>query len=176
MTGDLKKINLACLAAVIVTTLLTSVLCGMNLVGQWRHIREENNVISKNKIDLNRAEANLQQLTSLLDETRHQLALAGERIPAMAEIGTFVKQLQDRISARDILLLNVVPMPAVEKGQYKKVPIKLEVSGSFVNIFQLLYDLETMRRIIRVEDLAIVKSEAGNQCIARLTACVFERP
>lgn len=175
MTGDLKKINLACLAALIVTILLTGVVCGIQLAGTWRNIREENNVISKYLIDLNRAETNLQQLTAMLDETRHQVALAGERIPATAEIGTFIKQLQARISARDILLLNLVPLPAVEKRQYKKVPIKLEVSGSFVNIFQLLHDLETMRRIIRVEDLAILKSETGSQCIARMTACVFER-
>jgi Tfp pilus assembly protein PilO len=175
MTGSLKKIHLACLAALTVTVLLTSGLGGVHLLGKWRQIREENNVVSKHWTDLNRAETNLQQLTALLGETRRQLSLLNERIPETAEMGTFIKQLQIRISARDILLLNLVPMPAVEKQQYKKVPIKIELRGSFVNIFQLLQDLETMRRIIRVEDLNILKSEAGNECIAKLTACVFER-
>ena len=175
MMGDLKKIHLACLAALIAAALLTGGVCGMHLVGAWRQIREENSVVSKNIIDLNRAETNLQQLSALLEETRRQVTLAGEQIPATAEIGAFIKKLQELISARDILLLNLAPMPAVEKGKYKKVPIKIEVSGSFVNIFQLLHDLETMRRIIRVEDLAILKSETGNHCVARMTACVFER-
>jgi len=175
MTVNLKRINRVCLVALIAATLLTAGMFGINLAGKGRQIRAENEMLSKQSVDLNRVENNLQQLVSLLDVTRREVSILNKRIPPTADMGKFIKQLQARITARGIDLLNLAPLPVVENRRYKKVPIKLELKGSFVNIFQLLNDLETMRRMVRVEKLVILKNDMDTRCRAELTACVFEQ-
>jgi len=175
MTAGLKKMNRICLVMLIAVTLMSAAASGMNLAGKWRQIRGENEMLSKQSIDLNRVEDNLQQVVSLLDATRKEVATLNERIPPTADMGKFIKQLQARISEREIQLLNLTPLPVVESRRHKKIPVKIVLNGSFVNIFLLLNDLETMRRMVRVEKLVILKNEMDPHCRVELTACVFER-
>jgi Tfp pilus assembly protein PilO len=174
MTVSLKHMNRLCLTAVAAVTLLSASIFGISLAAKWRQVRVENELLSQQSNDLDRAENSLQQVVSLLNATRREVSILNERIPATADLGKFIKQLQARINAREIELLKLTPLPADENRRYVKVPIKLELSGSFVNIFQLLNDLETMRRMVRVEKLVIAKGELDTQCHAELTACVFE--
>jgi Tfp pilus assembly protein PilO len=67
------------------------------------------------------------------------------------------------------------PMASVEEKLYTKIPIKLMLQGSFVNIYNLLYDFETMNRMLIAENMTISRSNLDEDCQAELTANVYQR-
>ena len=48
-------------------------------------------------------------------------------------------------------------------------------TGSFLNIYQLLCDLETMSRFADVEKAVIANIDGGSECRFDLTTSIFER-
>ena len=177
MKTDLKKLNRACLVTLVVTAVVTGALASIHLSDQRRIIREENAVLSKQSVDLSAAENSLARVAALLEATRRQVAMLNERIPPNADIGKFIKQLQVRLQDREIQLLNLVPLEVEASRRYKKVPLKLELTGAFVNVFELIHDLETMPRMVRIEKLTIARTgdQALALCRVRLRMAVFER-
>jgi Tfp pilus assembly protein PilO len=66
-------------------------------------------------------------------------------------------------------------MASVEETLYTKIPIKLMLKGSFSNIYNLLYDFETMNRMVVAENMTISRSNFAEDCQAELTANVYQR-
>ncbi len=63
----------------------------------------------------------------------------------------------------------------VEEKIYTKIPVRLIFKGSFVNIYNLLYDLETMNRMLVTENMTISRPNLNDSCQVDLTASVFQR-
>jgi hypothetical protein len=47
--------------------------------------------------------------------------------------------------------------------------------GSFASIYNLLYDLETMNRMLVAEDMSISRRNLDEKCHAVITASVYQR-
>jgi hypothetical protein len=47
--------------------------------------------------------------------------------------------------------------------------------GSFVDIYNLLYDFENMNRMLVVENMTVSRSNLAEDCQAELTANVYQR-
>jgi Tfp pilus assembly protein PilO len=76
---------------------------------------------------------------------------------------------------RKIVLTSMQPLPTVEEKHYTKIPIRLIFKGSFVNIYRLLHDLETMNRVVVTEKMVISRSSLADKCQVELIASVFQR-
>jgi hypothetical protein len=63
----------------------------------------------------------------------------------------------------------------VEEERYTRIPIRLISKGTFVDIYQLLCDLETMSRFADVEKAVIANKDGGAECRFDLTTSIFER-
>lgn len=175
MTLGIKKLDRMCLIVVVIV----SVICGSWVVSrgikQQRQIRQENNLLSKRLNDLNLAETNLQRLKTVLDATRKELQALNERIPDSANIGEFLKQIDSLMKERRIVLIGLWPLPTVKERLYTRIPIRLTFKGSFINVYHLLHDLETMNRTLVMEKILITKSDIAQECQVDLVANVFER-
>ena len=172
---NLRKLDLICLFIVI----MVSVVCGYWAVTigikKQKQIRQENEVLSKRLKDLDLAEANLQQLKQALDSTRRELQALNERIPETSEMGKFLRQLDYFLKARNIVLVTLQPLPSVKEKLYSKLPVRLMIKGSFLNIYRLLRDLETMNRTLVMERIVINKALKGKECQVELIANLFQR-
>jgi len=76
---------------------------------------------------------------------------------------------------RKIILLSLQPLPPVEEKLYTKIPIRLMFEGSFASIYHLLYDLETMNRMLVAENMSITRRNLDEKCQAEITASVYQR-
>jgi Tfp pilus assembly protein PilO len=174
MRLNVRNLDRLCLTMVILFSLGCIAWSLYNGVNQYRAVQQENERMSREQRDLNLAEANLQNLKAVLHGARDDIRVLNERIPESAKIGKFLKQLDVMIKARKITLITVLPQTPVKGSLFTKTPIRLVLSGSFPNLYRLLYDLETMNRLVMVEKLLISKPYGIPECRAELTALVYD--
>jgi len=175
MNLDIKTLDRICFVLVVIVSLVCVYWVVKQSVKQRREITQENQIISKRVKELKSAEENFEQLNQLLKETKKELESMDKRIPMSADIGGVLKQLDVLVKNRNILLLSLQPLPMVEEKLYTKIPIRLMFEGSFVNIYNLLYDLETMNRMLVTESMTISRPNLNDSCQVDLAASVFQR-
>lgn len=172
---SIKNLDRICLVVIVVII----VLCGFWVVKSGMNQRltaqKANELFDKRTDDLALADVSLQRLREIVAEKKSNLKFLNARIPESAEIGKFLKQMDELIQARQIKLISIQPLTTVEEPLYTKIPIQLTLTGSFVNTYRLLRDFEGMDRLINVEKLMIAKLGADEICKVDLTTVVFER-
>ena len=75
---------------------------------------------------------------------------------------------------RNTALINLEPLAPLEEELYTKYPIRLIFKGSFIKVYQVLHDLETMNRKVVIEEINISKSNMDQECLVDLSASIFE--
>ena len=159
--------------------LIVSFACGYwvikDAVKKDRQLRQENEIVSKSLDEIKAVKQNFENLNSLINHTKKKLELLDKRIPKSVNIGEVLKEIDFSMKKRKIILLSLQPLPKVEEKIYTKMPIRLMFKGSFVNIYNLLYDLETMNRMLVAENMSITRRNLDNNCHAELTASVYQR-
>ena len=138
-------------------------------------LRQENRIVSKSLDQLKSTEDNFKNINVLMSQTKKELEFLDKRIPRAVNIGEVLKEIDFVMKKREITLVSLQPMPNVEEKLYTKIPIKLILKGSFFNIYNLLYDFETMNRMLVAENINISKSSLDEDCQAELTANVYQR-
>ena len=108
----------------------------------------------------------MQHLRSLLEVKKEGLRSWDERIPESAGIGTFIKQLDALIRSRDLGLISVQPFPPHKGDNFTRIPIGLVLRGSFIEIYHLIHELETMKRALVMEKVMINRSDRSQECLA----------
>jgi Tfp pilus assembly protein PilO len=141
---------------------------------RWQ-LRQENEIITKALIELKSAEENFENLNTLLADTKTELEFLNKRIPVSVNIGEVLKEIDYLMKNRKIILLSLQPLPPVEEKLYTKIPIRLMFEGSFASIYHLLYDLETMNRMLVAENMSITRRNLDEKCQAEITASVYQR-
>lgn len=175
MNLSLKNLDRLCLA-ILVMVLTICALWVAKFSGKQRHqIQQENAVYARSINNINLAETNLQYLRAAEKIIQSELTVFDKKVPKAAEIGMFLKQLHAMIKHRNIVLINLQPQPEVRENYFTKIPIRLLFKGSFNDIYDLLYELETMNRLLTYEKITISKTEIHAPCQADLTINVFER-
>lgn len=170
-----KRFNRICLVTVVLV-LLASAYWAFNRVHTLRNqYRIEKDVISEKLNEVNLARTNLKDLKDVLQETSAQLAYLNERIPETGKIGELLQQFDFLMRRHNIRLIGIHPLPVVEEKMYLRNPIRLVFSGRFVDVFNLLSDIESMNRIVVMDHVTIARQEARKPCTVDLVACVYER-
>lgn len=172
---SIKNLDRICLILVLIVSVASGYWAGKRVFEQRRQIQLENDLLERGMKDLNLAETSLQQFREILDNTRKELNEMNERIPESARIGEFLKQLTYLMKAREVTMVSLQPLPTVKEKLYTKIPVRLVFNAPFLNIYQLLYDLDNMNRVLVMEKIIINKSHLGEGIQVDLTASVFER-
>ena len=146
-----------------------------NSLSKHRQLRQENEIISKSLDQLKSAEENFKNINLLMIQTKKELEFLDKRIPRAVNIGEVLKEIDLSMKKRKVTLVSLQPIASVEEKLFTKIPIKLMLKGSFVNIYNLLYDFETMNRMLVAENMTISRSNLDADCQAELTASVYQR-
>jgi Tfp pilus assembly protein PilO len=175
MSWDIKKVDRICLTVIVVVSLV----CGYLVVSRVSHkkqqFRIEKEILSKRMNEADVASANLMDLKAALLETKAELNSLNERIPVSGKIGLFLRQVDALMTRRDIVMVSIRPLAAIEEKNYLKIPIHLVFTGAFVDIYQLMKDIEQMNRIVIMENMTINRQETAPYCQAELDISVFEQ-
>ena len=175
MTINIKTLDRACLIILVLVSLSCGYWAVRSNAKHWKAFQQEKKLSSKRARDLDLAEKNLQHLRSLLEKKKEELKSLNERIPESAGIGTFIKQLDALIRSREIGLISVHPLPPRKGDHFTRIPIGLVLRGSFIKIYHLIHDLETMKRAIVMDKVMINRSDRSRECLANLTVHIFKR-
>ncbi|MCG6980059.1 MAG: type 4a pilus biogenesis protein PilO [Deltaproteobacteria bacterium] len=144
-------------------------------VAKHKQIHQENDIVTKSLNQLRSTEDNFKNINSLMVQTKNELEFLNKRIPKSVNIGEVLKEIDSFMKKRKITLISMQPMASVEEKIYTKIPIKLMLKGSFINIYNLLYDFETMNRMLVTENMTISRTNFAEDCQAELTANVYQR-
>jgi Tfp pilus assembly protein PilO len=144
-------------------------------VSKHKQLRQENDIVSRSLNQLRSTEDNFKNINSLMIKTKKELEFLDRRIPKSVNIGEVLKEIDSFMKKRKVTLISMQPMVSVEEKLYTKIPIKLMLKGSFINIYNLLYDFETMNRMLVTENMTISRSNFAEDCQAELTANVYQR-
>ena len=175
MALKIHTLDRACLALLITVSLAFGYWTAHWTFKQHRLLHQENELLAKKLKDLNLAETNLQHLKKVLDTARIELNILNERIPEAAKIGEFLKHVNLLVKERNVNLISLHPQTVVEEKHCNRIPIRLVFEGPFGSVYQLLYDLETMNRMVVMETMKMTKSNKAKICRVNMTASVFER-
>ena len=144
-------------------------------VSKHKQIHQENDIVTKSLNQLRSTEDNFKNINSLMIQTKKELEFLDRRIPKSVNIGEVLKEIDSFMKKRKVTLISMQPMASVEEKLYTKIPIKLMLKGSFINIYNLLYDFETMNRMLVTENMTISRTNFAEDCQAELTANVYQR-
>jgi len=172
---NIKRFDQICISLVIIVSLICGYWVMNRIIKQRGQLRQENEIISKTIIELKSVEENFENLNTLLADTKTELEFLDKRIPRSVNIGQVLKEIDYLMKDRNITLLSLQPLPPVEEKLYTKIPIRVMFEGSFANIYHLLYDLETMNRMLVAEDMSISRRNLDEKCHVVLTASVYQR-
>ena len=171
----LKNLDRACLVIVVGVSLMAVYWVVNHGIQQRRQIKQENELYLKRLKDLDLAKTNLNRLKTALEATKQELNALNGRVPESAEIGRFLKHIDSLMRKKYVGLIRLQPLQAIEEKRYTKIPFRLMFTGPFMNIYQLIYELEAMNRKVVIEKLTLRKSEKPETCEGVLTAAIFER-
>jgi Tfp pilus assembly protein PilO len=176
----MMKINVKTLDRIgLLLIIALSFTCGYWVIkdslSKHNEIRQENEIVSKSLDQLRSTEDNFKNINLLMIQTKKELEFLDKRIPKSVNIGEVLKEIDSFMKKRKVTLISMQPMASVEEKLYTKIPIKLMLKGSFINIYNLLYDFETMNRMLVAENMAISRSNFAEDCQAELTANVYQR-
>ena len=175
MNLSIKTIDRVCLVLAISVSLASGYWVVNQAIKKQKQIRQESEIISQGIVELESAEVNFEHFNRLLLDTKRQLESLDKIVPEVVNIGEVLKEIDVLMKKRKITLLSLQPQPQVEEKLYAKIPVRLMFQGSFVNIYQFLYDLETMDRMLVAENMTITRSNLDEKCQAELTASVYQR-
>jgi Tfp pilus assembly protein PilO len=172
---NIHRFDQICISLVIIVSLICGYWVMNRTIKQRWQLRQENEIISKALLELKSAEENFENLNTLLADTKTELEFLNKRIPVSVNIGEVLKEIDYLMKNRKIILLSLQPLPPVEEKLYTKIPIRLMFEGSFASIYHLLYDLETMNRMLVAENMSITRRNLDEKCQAEITASVYQR-
>lgn len=172
---NIKQLDITCLIIIVIVSITCVYLSVSHSIKRQKQLKIEKEILHKQLKEVNLAELNLQELKTVLDDTRSEINALNERIPKSGKIGVFLKQIDSLMKQRKIVLISLQPQLAVKGKIYTKNPIKVLFKGSFASIYHFLHDLETMNRILVMEEMMISKADEAKECMVDLTAVIFER-
>ena len=174
MTFSLKNLDRLCLTLIVLVTLAGGYLIGSYRIKDQRRLTQEIQLASKRSTELSIVEKNLNLLKKALSMKRERFEVLHRQTPETADIGTFLKQLNRLTEKNKIGLISIRPMPPLEEEHYTRVPFQLVCKGSFRGIYELLRDLEGMKRTILMEKMAISRPNVEQACGLELTANILK--
>ena len=163
-------------AAIVVSSLILCTYLAVHAgVNQKREIARENEQDTKLLRDLETVETNLQHINKALEAARRGLQTQKEKIPEKVDIGLFLKELGNLMEKRNIALVSVQPQPSIREKLYTRIPIHMVFKGAFLKVYQVINDLEGMRRKVVLEKIAINRNETSEECQVDLILNIFEK-
>lgn len=173
MIFSLKNLDRLCLTLLVFVTIAGGYWLTSDRIKDQRRLAQEIELVTKRSTELNIVEENLQLLRKALNMKRERFKALHQQTPETADIGSFLKQINNLTEKNKIGLISIRPMPPLKEEQHTRIPVQLVCKGSFSGIFELLRDLEGMKPTVLIEKMAISRPNVKQACGLELTANIL---
>jgi Tfp pilus assembly protein PilO len=175
MSSYINILDRLFLAFLIIIILLSGYLLFQNRIRKQSSIVLAKQMQSQRIAEMRRVEKELQGLKNTLNNSKKELAYLNEKIPESAEIGEVLKDVGILMSIRKLPLTNIQPLASRSEGPYTRIPIRLIFQAPFIQVFQIVQDLESMKRAFIVDNLNLKRNGGDENCQVDLTVSIFKR-
>jgi Tfp pilus assembly protein PilO len=105
----------------------------------------------------------LQDVVKAYEEMESRLLFSKEKIPSEKEVSNILMELSS--PRPGLTLVNIQTSPLEDKGEYSRLPLVLQLRGSFQSLGTYVVSLENSRRLIGVENINLVKEDKAGLSI-----------
>jgi type IV pilus assembly protein PilO len=93
-----------------------------------------------------------------------------QMLPVSTEMASFLNNLNEVAELTGLEILSVKPLEASPEKYYARIPVKLNLKGSFLQLSKFFYQVGKLDRIINVENINLTKPEiSDNGVVMRAT-------
>jgi len=111
-------------------------------------LKEERNSYERRKTEYL---AYRNELTQLQEKQRELL----RALPRAQEIPSFIGSIQEQAELAGLEIVKLAIDAEVPEELYIKIPVRMEIRGSFHNVTRFFKNISELRRIVNVEDLSL---------------------
>jgi type IV pilus assembly protein PilO len=104
---------------------------------------------------------------------RQQVTALNERLPEKEEIPRLVQQLTDLSRNYKLELVSLRPQPMVETGDYLRLPLEINLGGSYRALGEYLQEIEALPRVVNLEEIEIQAESEKSSLNIRLILVAF---
>jgi Tfp pilus assembly protein PilO len=125
---------------------------------QRRHFTQLEQDFKQQEENLSKAKEEYSQLTDLNKKVialRKVVARQYKRIPAKGEFGSSLEQIVAVLNSAKLVTEEISPQSPVSEDKFSELPINICFKGEFNNICLFLAGLESMDRLVRIENLRL---------------------
>lgn len=172
---DVKTVDKV--SAIIVATVALVVAVGALTLGlRQRASGQHRQAILEDRLEtLEGARSALRELQTLQESAQADLDKVSAQIPESRQMGEFIERLAALARERRVALADVQPEEAHPEGPYARVPIRLTCTGAFPDVYDFVYELENMERLMKTERVKINAVRDGRTCRVEIFSSLFER-
>ena len=99
------------------------------------------------------------ELTQLQQEQRDLL----KALPKRAEIPTFLSNIQEQAELAGLEVLNLAIESEAPAELYVRIPVRIEIRGSYHTITKFFKNVADLPRIVNMENLALSMEKSGDE-------------
>ncbi len=172
---NIRTLNVACLAGFLALALGGSVTAARSAKAKAARMDRDQKAVEVLLGDLRKAESTLVRLDASLKANQTALETLRQRLPEVEPIGGFLADLDALANKADVKVNKVAPGPCVPEGICTRTPLAFSGEGSFAGLHGVLYGLERMDRLVRVERVSITRRSPSGPCSMDITCSVYGR-
>jgi Tfp pilus assembly protein PilO len=154
----------------------------MYLLAYWLPRRRQNeslrSEIQQTQNQVAREKQQVAQLAQLRSEVVQIEAFKNtlmRALPAGLDDNGFLVQVHQLADQRDLSIKNVTPQPPAPLLDLQQKTIRLEVTGGFASLTNLVYQLESMPRVVELGDFELERDKSGDLLAAKLDVKLYAR-
>jgi type IV pilus assembly protein PilO len=99
------------------------------------------------------------EVTALLDEQKELL----RQLPKTDDIEQFIENMNAQVELSGLAKVSSVRDSAVPEEMYKRIPVKMSLTGGYHQINRFFKNVGELKRIVTIADLQLSPSVSGNQ-------------
>ena len=111
-------------------------------------------------------------LLRALDTTSRELAENRQRLRSHGESAALLQEIADMAAGHDVLVNAAAPQAIKSAGRYTRLPIRVDVTGTFPAVLRFLHALETAPKPLFVEQVDV--APLGGAAWAEKTSRMLE--
>ena len=127
---------------------------------------------------LEAATGRFQDLDSEIEKLTEAISLFEKKLPAEREVDVILKQVWELAARHGLTPKSIRTDKPVAAASYSELPIRMVIVGDFDGFYSFLLDLEKLRRVTRMPEMALKKSTRNEegQMQAQLVLSIFFEP
>jgi Tfp pilus assembly protein PilO len=170
-----RTLDMACVTGLLALALLGAFWVVKSSQAMAGRVSRHNQAVIQRRGELKTAQAVLGRLDVALKQNENALEELRERLPESHSAGEFLGDLDAVMARHGVDLSEMTPGTPVHEELCVRTPLQLACRGQFGGLHAVLYEIETMQRLVRIDRASIRRDSLAGKCYMDAACSVYGR-